>query len=88
LSLCFLSKAVYGEPVGIDKLKEVAKTVSIPVYALGGIKKENVSEVLSVGAHGVAMISTIIAADDIKKETRHITGIIASHQPPLTSRLL
>lgn len=45
-----------GKPVGIEGLKEVVRVVNIPVYALGGITKENMEEVLKAGAYGVAGI--------------------------------
>lgn len=60
------SKAPFGEPVGTDKLREVKKAVSIPVYALGGIKKKNIKEVVSAGADGISVISAIIGTDDVK----------------------
>ncbi|TAN60076.1 thiamine phosphate synthase [bacterium] len=58
------SKAGYGKPVGIEKLREVVKSVTIPVFAIGGVKKQNVNTALISEAHGIAIISAIIAADD------------------------
>ncbi len=66
------SKARYGEPVGITALRETAGGMSIPVFALGGIKPENVREVIGAGAHGIALISAIIAADDPERETAEL----------------
>jgi len=45
-----------GKPVGIEGLKEVVNVVNIPVYALGGITKENMEEVLKAGVYGIAGI--------------------------------
>ncbi len=63
------SKVKYGPPVGLDALKEVTREVNIPVFGIGGIKKENIMEVMASGAEGIALISGILAADDIKKES-------------------
>jgi len=63
------SKKKYGPPVGIEKLKEVAEKVSIPVFGLGGIKIERVQDVLKAGAQGVALISAILSSDNIESET-------------------
>lgn len=82
------SKAAYGEPVGIDKLKEVAKAVSIPIYALGGIKRDNIEEALSVGAHGVAVISAIMAAEDIKRSSEEALYALARHRFPADNHRL
>lgn len=74
------SKAAYGQPVGTDKLKEAAEAVNIPIYALGGIRRENIEDVLNAGVYGVAMISNIMAAADVKKETEDILTAIADHR--------
>jgi thiamine-phosphate pyrophosphorylase len=35
----------------------------IPVFAIGGIKKENIRDVMRAGADGVAIISAIMGAE-------------------------
>jgi len=66
------SKLKYGAPVGIDKFKSITGKIHIPVFALGGIKIENIREVKDAGAYGVSMISEIFAADNIRKKTVEI----------------
>lgn len=56
------SKLKYGEPLGVSQLAAAVSALAIPVFALGGVKKTSVSEVMAAGCHGVAMISEIIAA--------------------------
>jgi len=63
------SKAKLGIPVGIDVIKTLKNELNIPFYALGGIKSGNIKQVLVAGASGVAMISAIMAADDIKQSS-------------------
>jgi thiamine-phosphate pyrophosphorylase len=60
------SKARYGEPVGVGRLAEVVESLDIPVFALGGVGRENLGEVIGTGAHGAAMISAILGEKDIK----------------------
>jgi len=55
------SKAIYGAPTGIESLQDVCKKCKIPIYALGGIKANNIQATLQAGAHGVAMISALLA---------------------------
>jgi thiamine-phosphate pyrophosphorylase len=60
------SKKEFGEPVGLDALRQVANESSIPVVALGGIKATNFRDALDAGASGVAGISMFTEAPDLR----------------------
>ncbi len=72
------SKLQYGRPVGIDALKRAAQEVAVPVFGLGGIKRENIHEVMSAGADGIAMISAVFAADNIQQASQDVLGLLES----------
>ncbi len=55
-----------GQAQGIGMIAAVKEAVSIPVIAIGGITHANVQEVIRSGADGVAVISAVLSADDIK----------------------
>jgi thiamine-phosphate pyrophosphorylase len=44
-------------PIGIDAFCEAARSVRLPVYALGGVTAQNASQCIAAGAAGVAGIS-------------------------------
>ena len=67
-----LSKAAYGEPQGLDRLRAAVAHSTVPVFAIGGIKTERVAEVLETGAHGIAMISALSAAPDPTQAAREL----------------
>ncbi|HEY6011589.1 MAG TPA: thiamine phosphate synthase [Nitrospirota bacterium] len=72
------SKVPYGAPVGSDALRQVKERVRIPVFALGGIKQGNIPEVIQSGADGVALISAVIAAENIQTAAEYITRSLVS----------
>jgi thiamine-phosphate pyrophosphorylase len=58
------SKAAYGDPQGVKRLKEIVEKISLPVYAIGGINLEGIDAVRGAGARGVALISAVIGVAD------------------------
>lgn len=52
----------YDEVQGLDALEKVAKRLSIPVYAFGGISALRVVACLEAGAYGVAVTSSVLHA--------------------------
>jgi thiamine-phosphate pyrophosphorylase len=55
---------------------------AIPGYAIGGITRERVAEVLAAGVHGIAVGSAIVAAPDIAAETAAFLAAIESYRLP------
>lgn len=49
-----------------EQLREICGSVKIPCVAIGGISLENALEISRSGVDGIAVVSAIFAADDIK----------------------
>lgn len=45
------------EPRGLSFLQEICETSQVPVYAIGGIKKENAKSCMENGAKGICLMS-------------------------------
>lgn len=58
------SKAAYGPPAGLAKLREACSSTRLPVFALGGIHLHQTEKVMACGASGIALISAILASSD------------------------
>lgn len=50
------SKAIFGPPQGIERLRKVCVGFKIPVLAIGGVNAENASDCIRAGAAGIAAI--------------------------------
>lgn len=53
-----------------ETLRDICAAVEVPVVAIGGIDKTNISQLAGTGVDGVALVSAIFASDDIEKECR------------------
>ena len=56
----------------IETLEEILNTVHIPVVIIGGINKETLPHFLHLPIAGAAIVSGIMAKDDITKATKEI----------------
>lgn len=56
-----------ADDVSYDTLKAICRAVSIPVVAIGGISLGNVSQLSGSGICGIAVISAIYGAADIRR---------------------
>ena len=70
------SKAPYGSPQGLATLKKIVERIALPIYAIGGIKPENIAETRRTGVQGVALISAVMSAPDPKDATKRILNLL------------
>ena len=52
---------------GIEFLKKICETVSVPVYAIGGIGAENIQEIKNAGAAGGCIMSGWMQCEDVRE---------------------
>jgi thiamine-phosphate pyrophosphorylase len=66
------TKPEHEAVVGIDGLRHVRRLVTVPLFAIGGIAVERVSEIRQAGADGVAVISAVLQAPNIGRAVDEI----------------
>ena len=57
-------------PIGLAHIREVHQRVSIPIFCIGGIKSENIGQVIAAGAERVVIVSGLLQANDIAEYAR------------------
>ena len=63
--------------VGLNMLKEIRQISKLPIVGIGGINAQNYGQVRAAGAQGAAIISGILAAENIEDEVSKIKMTIS-----------
>lgn len=76
------SGAVFGSttklnarPMTKETLASICAAVSIPVVAIGGVNRANAASLAGTGIAGIAVVSGIFAAPDVREECRALRAI-------------
>lgn len=70
------TKTDTGAPTGLEGLRELCETSSVPVVGIGGISAQNAGDVIAAGADSVAVVRAIMAAEDPKAAARELRSIV------------
>ena len=60
------------EPRGLEFLQNVAKSTNLPVYAIGGINKDNCNLTLQNGAKGYCIMSGLMQAENVENYIKEL----------------
>ncbi len=66
------STKLNAQAMPMERLREICRSVKIPVVAIGGIGLNNIEQLAGSGIDGVAVVSAIFAADDPAKAARQL----------------
>lgn len=58
-----------------SQLREIASSVEIPAVAIGGITADNAGEIKDCGQCGIAVVSAVFAADDVRSAAEKLRRI-------------
>jgi thiamine-phosphate pyrophosphorylase len=69
------SKAGFGPPQGIERLRKACASVKIPVLAIGGVNLENAASCVAAGAAGIAAIRLFQEIPDVPATVGRLRGM-------------
>jgi len=58
------------QPIGLKQIESVHRAVALPIFCIGGIKIDNLEQVIAAGALRVAIVSGLLKAPDIAEYAR------------------
>lgn len=62
--------------VSHEMLREICRSIDLPVVAIGGIHANNLRELAGTGIAGIAVISAILAAENIGEAAANLAKLI------------
>lgn len=79
------SKVDHDPVVGIEGLKVIRPLTPLPIFAIGGITRDDVQDVIRAGADGMAVISAILKAEDIRQAVTDFVSRMPAPTLPVSS---
>jgi thiamine-phosphate pyrophosphorylase len=64
------------EPTSIEILNKAVNLINIPVFAIGGITKDNAKAILETGVDGIAVITSVFGSPDPETAARELANLI------------
>lgn len=74
--------------VGLGAIFEVRQAVDIPVVAIGGINRGNIQDVIRAGADSAAVVSAVVAQDDVAAAAHELRDLILKVRPHIPPEFL
>ena len=65
-------------PISRDTIRSITAAVDIPVVAIGGISRDNITELAGCGLDGVAVVSALFAQKDVKAAAKELYALSES----------
>ena len=73
------TKTDTAEPFGLEGLREAVQMSAHPTVAIGGMNASTIAEVMAAGTDGVAVVSAICSAENIRKATSDLRAIVEAN---------
>lgn len=73
------TKTDTAEPFGLEGLRKAVQMSAHPTVAIGGMNASTIAEVMASGTDGVAVVSAICSAENIRKATSDLRAIVEAN---------
>lgn len=73
------TKTDTAEPFGLEGLRKAVQMSAHPTVAIGGMNASTIAEVMAAGTDGVAVVSAICSAENIRKATSDLREIVEAN---------
>ncbi len=66
-----------AKAIGLSEIRTLHEQVRLPIYCIGGVKLENLREILNAGAKRVCIVSDLLLASDVAKRTAEVKSALS-----------
>lgn len=64
--------------IGLDAIQTLHEEVKLPIFCIGGVKLENLSDIIRAGARRVCIVSDLLLAADVGKQTAQVKALLST----------
>jgi thiamine-phosphate pyrophosphorylase len=64
--------------IGLDAIRTLHERVKLPIFCIGGVKLENLQEIVRAGARRVCIVSDLLLAADVANRTAQVKAILST----------
>jgi thiamine-phosphate pyrophosphorylase len=67
-----------AKAIGLGALRSLHDQVKLPIFCIGGVKLENLREIVRAGARRVCIVSDLLLAADVANRTAEVKAMLSS----------
>jgi thiamine-phosphate pyrophosphorylase len=65
-----------AKAIGLTEIRTLHEQVKLPIYCIGGVKLANLREILRAGARRVCIVSDLLLASDVARQTAEVKSTL------------
>lgn len=69
------------QAIGLGPIFEIKQVTDLPIVAIGGINRGNIQHVINAGADAAAVVSAVVAQDDVRAAAHELRDLILKVRP-------